>query len=126
MFKRFKELIDSLWAKHGAFRVAFVGTFLFSIIAIPVYIFSLFQPFFQRFFSLLALLFVSVLVASGKYQKGFRRKYRWVPLSITVLISAFISFNNYITNQINDSVFSAILCLIAVGCLTYYSIKKKG
>jgi hypothetical protein len=74
LFERLKGLIDSLWAKHKAFRVASLGTFLFSMTTIFVY-FLFIVYFLQPFFSWLVLVCLSVFVASGKYQKDFRRKY---------------------------------------------------
>lgn len=128
MIGRLKKVIDSCWAKYKAFRVAFVVTFLFSIIAVSIYIFHLgISVLGMQFFVWLGLVLVAVL-ASGKWTQlpaGFRRKYWWLPLTLTALILAFFSYHNYILNRIDFLVFSAALCLISVGCLIYYSKRKE-
>jgi len=106
-----------------AFRVAFVATFLFSMMAISIYAISVFRP----FFSWLALVLVAVY-ASGKYRTelrvGFRRKFWWLPLILSTLSMAFLSIHNYTLNQMDSLTFSTTLCLISVGCLVYYSVRK--
>ena len=123
---RLKGLIDSLWAKHRAFRVVFVITFLLSMIAVSVYLFFITYSFFQPFFSWLVLVCLSVYAASGRYQNDSRRKYWWLPLTLTSFSLAFFSFHNYIANQLNDLAFSASLCLVGVGCLLYCSKGKRS
>jgi len=125
MLEKVKDLIDSLWAEHRAFRVAFVVTFLSSVIAIFVYFFFVAYSFLQPLFSWLVLVCLSVYVASGRYQKDFRRKYWWLPLSFTSLSLALFSYHNYTLNRLNDLVFSALLCTVSVGCLLYYSVGMK-
>ncbi len=126
MLERLKGLIGSLWAEHKAFRVAFVVTYLSSVIAIFVYFFFVAYSLLQPFFSWLALVCLSVYVASGRYQKDSRRKYWWLPLSLTSLSLAFLSYHNYTLDRLNDLVFSAFLCIVSVGCLLYYSVGMKS
>jgi len=125
-FERVKGLIDSLWAEHMAFRVAFVVTFLLSVIAVFVCFFFLAYSFFKPYFSWLVLVCLSVFIASRSYQNDIRRKYWWLPLTVTSFSLAFFAFHNYIVNQLNDLMFSAFLSLVAVGCLIFYFAKKKG
>ena len=129
IWQRLKSATDSYWAKHKAFRVGFVATFLLSLIAISVYAFYLAFWVFRQFFGWLVLVLLAVYFASGKYRTGlpvgFRRKYWWVPLLLSALAMAFFSYHNYTLNQIDALVFSATLCLISVGCLIYYSIRKE-
>ncbi|MDH5770600.1 MAG: hypothetical protein OEZ25_04860, partial [Candidatus Bathyarchaeota archaeon] len=103
-----------------AFRVAFVVTFLLSVMAVSIYAFSVFRP----FSSWLVLVLLSVYFASGKDRTklpaGFRGKYWWLPLALATLAMAFSSYHNYTLNQIGSLVFSATLCLISVGFLVYY------
>jgi len=121
--RRIKVAIDSCWAKHMSFRVAFVAVFLFSIIAISVYAFVVFRP----FSGWLGLVLVAVYV-SGKYRTelkvGIRRKFWWLPLTLAALSLAFTSYSNYILGKIDSLLFSALLCLISVGFLIYYSTRK--
>ena len=122
-FQRLKNAIDVYWVKHVAFRVAFIVAFLFSLIAVSIYAFFVFRP----YFGLLVPVFLSVYYVR-KYrfelQVGFRSKYWWLPLILSVLYMAFFSYHNYTTDRIDYFVFSAALCLISIGFLTYYSTRK--
>jgi hypothetical protein len=128
LIRRLKEVIDSCWARHKAFRVGFVAAFLLSLVAISVYAFYLAFWVFRPFLGWLVLLFFAVYF-SWKYRTAllpsFRRKYWWLPLTLTALTMAFFSYHNYTLNQIDYLVFSTALCLISVGCLIYYSLRKE-
>ena len=127
MIRRLKKAIDSCWAKHRAFRVGFVVAFLLSVTAISIYAFSVLV--FQPFFGWLVLVLLAVYFA-GKYRTalpvGLRRKYWWVPPVLTAIAMAYFSYHNYTLNQIDALVFSITLCLISVGCLMYYSLRKES
>ncbi|MDH5780356.1 MAG: hypothetical protein OEZ29_07140 [Candidatus Bathyarchaeota archaeon] len=124
MIRRLKRVIDSCWAEHKAFRVGFVATFLLSVIAISVYSFWVFR----QYLSWLFLVFLAVYF-SGKYRTalpvGFRGKHWWLPLALATIAMALFSYHNYTLNQIDSLVFSVTLCLISIGCLTYYSLRKE-
>lgn len=126
MLKRLKSFIGSLWVEHMAFRAAFVVAFLFSVIAVFVYFFFLAYSFLQSYLSWLVLVCLSFFAASGEHQNDFRRKYWWLPLTVTSFSLAFFAFHNYIVNQLSDLIFSAFLSLVAVGGLIFYFAKKKG
>jgi len=123
VIQRVKEAIDSCWAKYKAFRIIFIAAFLFSIFAVSIYAFMVFRFFFIWSF----FVFFSIYVAKEYRAEpaGFRRKYWWLPLALTGLSMFFFSYHNYFLGKMDYFVFSAVLCLISIGCLIYYSIFKR-
>jgi len=124
LIQRVKEAIDSFWVRYKAFRVIFIAVFIFSIFAVSIYAFMVFRFFFIQ------LIFVFYMIYVAKEyraeQAGFRRKYWWLPLALTGLSMFFFSYHNYILSKMDYFVFSAVLCLISIGCLIYYSIFKES
>lgn len=125
LVERFRTAINSCWAKYMAFRIAFVATFLISMMIISIYALSVFRP----FSSWLVPVFLAVYIASGKHQieaqAGFRRRYWWLPLILIAFAMAVNSYCSYTLNQIGYLVFSAALCIISTGFLVYYATWKR-
>jgi len=121
--QRVKEALDSFWARYGAFRVIFIAVFIFSIFAVSIYALMVFRFFFIWSFFVFFMIYVA-----KKYRAepdGFRSKYWWLPLALTGLGMFFFSYSNYFLGRMDYFVFSAVLCLISIGCLIYYSIFKR-
>jgi hypothetical protein len=128
IWQKLKNAINFYWAEYKAFRVAFVVTFLFSIIAVSIYASYLaISVLGMQFFVWLGLVLVAILV-SGKWTQlpdGFRGKYWWLPSVLSAAAMAIYSYYCFTLNRVGCSVFSAILSLISVGCLIYYSKRKE-
>ena len=124
--QRLKEVIDSCWAKYKVFRIIFVVVFLIfliSVTVISIYTFLVFQPFSLWLTSTLIMIYVA-----REYRirpSGFRRRFWWLPLALTTVSMASLSYHNYALGRMDYFVFSIILCLTGFGYLIFLLYVKE-